>query len=118
MFSTMNAEFSIGALPSPVMSRAPSNTVTPVAGIWLRTSEGLPSARNRDATKSRHDILLAWHIPASCEIIRMDGDPAYPMTSVDESRMFSRSIPVLELLIVMPGGSSATSSCADFQHRW
>jgi len=33
----------------------------------------------------------------------MDGDPAYPMTSVDESRMFSRSIPVLELLIVVPG---------------
>src|SRR5580704_17432070 len=28
LFSTMKAEFSIGALPSPVMRRAPSNTVT------------------------------------------------------------------------------------------
>ena len=34
LFSTMNAEFSIGALLSPVMSRAPSNTVTPVLRVW------------------------------------------------------------------------------------
>src|SRR5262245_53809744 len=32
--STMNAAFSIGGLPSPVISRAPSNTVTLAGGAW------------------------------------------------------------------------------------
>jgi hypothetical protein len=45
----MNAEFSIGALPSPVMSRAPSNTVTPfLAGVWVWTDH--VAAKRRQAT--------------------------------------------------------------------
>ena len=39
-FWTMNAEFSIGALPSPVMSRAPSNTVTPPVCVWPFSAPG------------------------------------------------------------------------------
>src|ERR1700686_4878772 len=35
--STMNAAFSIGAPPSPLMSRAPSNTA-----VWLLTGEAAP----------------------------------------------------------------------------
>ena len=53
LFSTMNAEFSM-ALPSPVMSRAPSNTVTSVVpGAWPFTWEELPAAKNRHAANSK-----------------------------------------------------------------
>ena len=37
-FSTRNAEFSIGAPPSPAISRAPSNSVTRRAGAWAAVS--------------------------------------------------------------------------------
>src|SRR5712671_562542 len=37
LFSITKAEFSIGVLPSPVISRAPSKTVI-AAGVWLRAS--------------------------------------------------------------------------------
>ena len=52
LFWTMKTEFSMGALPSPVMSRAPSNTVTPLpAGVWVWTEHA--AAKNRQATTSR-----------------------------------------------------------------
>src|SRR6185503_4280192 len=57
-FSTMKMEFSMGGAPSPVMSRAPSNTVArgdPVAG--LSGSEAHAPAR-RHATPSKHDDVL------------------------------------------------------------
>src|SRR5262245_44330745 len=45
----MKAEFSRGALPSPVMSRAPSNTVTPAVGVWAETL-----AQRAAASSDRH----------------------------------------------------------------
>ena len=52
LFSTMNAEFSMGALPSLVMSRAPSNTVTPVGGAWASARGEQAEARHRHAATS------------------------------------------------------------------
>ena len=51
VFSTMNAEFSMGALPSPVMRRAPSNTVAPA---W-------PSSGATRATRIRHDTASRYN---------------------------------------------------------
>src|SRR5436853_2296396 len=49
-FSTMKAESSMGALPSPVMSRAPSKTVTSVGGAAeqaaMRIANAVASVRN------------------------------------------------------------------------
>jgi hypothetical protein len=60
----MNAEFSIGALPSPVMSRAPSNTVTPVVRpAWLATCEEQAVAANTHAVIARHDNALVIRLP-------------------------------------------------------
>ena len=48
----MKTEFSMGALPSPVMSRAPSKTVTPLpAGVWVWTEHA--ATKTRQATMSR-----------------------------------------------------------------
>src|SRR5947207_1133936 len=48
--STMKAESSIGALPSAVMSRAPSNTVAPAAGgVWPAAGSENTASRSRPA---------------------------------------------------------------------
>jgi len=52
----MTAESSIGGLPSPIMSRAPSNTVTVPA--WLSSREEQAAAANRDAATNRPAALL------------------------------------------------------------
>src|SRR5947208_14294564 len=70
LFSTTNAEFSI-VLPSPVMSRAPSYTVT-FAGAWLCAC-ATPAARISDARTNLHDdIHFARFIEPSSDTIRLD----------------------------------------------
>ena len=58
LFSTMNAEFSIGARPSPTMSRAPSNTVTPAGcGAWLAPGVESAATKQKPIISLRMDIL-------------------------------------------------------------
>src|SRR5262245_26345346 len=57
----MNAEFSM-VLPSPVMSRAPSKTVT---RVWPFTSEEIATANNRPATNSQDNIFFARYMELS-----------------------------------------------------
>src|SRR5262245_23879541 len=65
--STMNAAFSIGGRPSPVMSRAPSNTVTLAGGAWASGLGEQALAVSAHARANTHDdtfvILL---MDASC----------------------------------------------------
>jgi hypothetical protein len=57
------------ALPSPVMSRAPSNTVTPAFRAWPSTGQGQNTAENKLATTSRQNVaLFTRNIEASFEI--------------------------------------------------
>ena len=67
--STMNAAFSMGALSSPTMSRAPSNTVTPVAAGACSGAGAEQAAPNnepinkRPATRTtRHDSVFIRRI--------------------------------------------------------
>src|SRR5262249_1130313 len=48
---TMNAEFSIGAVPSPVINRAPSNIVTDEVPAW-------PYIWDEQAAKKMHDSTI------------------------------------------------------------
>src|SRR5882672_411983 len=74
LFSTMNAESSMGALPSPVISRAPSNTVTRLAPAWPVTCDEHAAANNRHATTStQEDILFTRHIEVSYPMIHLLG---------------------------------------------
>src|SRR5438477_11429071 len=57
-FSTINTEFSIGAFPSPVISRAPSNTVTRAGTTWLFICEE-HAQRNAQAKKTSR-FLMGW----------------------------------------------------------
>src|SRR5215471_7239090 len=57
--STMNAEFSIGAVPSPVINRAPSNIVTDEVPAW-------PCIGGEQAPKKMHDAIK--HRPTSLGI--------------------------------------------------
>src|SRR5439155_23966696 len=61
--TTCNAEFSIGALPSAGMSRAPSNTVTPVAdptcvAISVEDATSNTALEARAATNGRQARFL------------------------------------------------------------
>jgi hypothetical protein len=67
-FSTVKAELSIGALPSPVIRRAPSYTVT--AAVWLFTAEGPPAAQTRHANSSGYRTLLPVRMEASLDVTR------------------------------------------------
>src|SRR5215510_7468780 len=58
--STMNAEFSIGAVPSPVINRAPSNTVT--GGV-----PACPCIWDEQAAKEMYDDTIK-HRPTSLGI--------------------------------------------------
>src|SRR4026208_2322060 len=51
--STRNAEFSIGALPSPTIRRAPSNNVAPPAPPW----KAAPTVQARPTIKPTGRIL-------------------------------------------------------------
>src|SRR5262245_12623825 len=62
--STMNAEFSIGAVPSPVINRAPSNIVTDEVPAWPKKS----TEKHRDTKTQRHkgalqDFLMRAFVP-------------------------------------------------------
>jgi hypothetical protein len=64
------AEFSRAALPSPGMSRAPSNTVTLAFRVCPTTREDHATAKNRLAKTSRQNgVLFTRSIVASFEII-------------------------------------------------
>jgi hypothetical protein len=66
----MNAEFSMGARLSPVMSRAPSKTVTPVVRVWPPTRPGQVTAKNRHATTAaQDDVFFTRRIKPPFEII-------------------------------------------------
>src|ERR1051325_7338649 len=65
--STMNVAFSRGALPSPTMSRAPSNTLMPDA-VCAPTQTALETtSRMRRPTErtTRHDCVVTRCIEAS-----------------------------------------------------
>jgi hypothetical protein len=47
----MNAEFSIGGVPSPTISRAPSNSVSGAAVVWLLESAGSEQTSTTSAAK-------------------------------------------------------------------
>ncbi len=73
--STMNAAFSMGALSSPTMSRAPSNTVTPVgagacsgAGAEQAAPNNEPIDKRPATRATRHDSVFVRRIepPAKC----------------------------------------------------
>src|SRR5258705_719726 len=59
LLSTTKAEFSIGAPPSPVISRAPSYTVT---AVWLLASDEASAAKNRHAVNSKDEMRLRRRI--------------------------------------------------------
>src|ERR1700686_4107721 len=65
LFSTTKAEFSMGALPSPVMRRAPSKTVT--AGARFSTLEEQLEAKRRHTRSVKRDSRLVRYISASCD---------------------------------------------------
>ena len=79
-------EFSIGALPSPVMSRAPSKAVTPVGCAWPSACGEHADTRNRHTTTSRprrhshgsaHGSLQVSYYGAHlCVIVRSTFTPA------------------------------------------
>src|SRR5215204_6205135 len=68
----MKAEFSIGALPSPVMRRAPSNTVT---ADWPFTSEALPASSKPKAASKDVEILFAQPMQSSRAIMLLNAQP-------------------------------------------
>lgn len=45
----------MGALPSPVMRRAPSNTMTLAVRVWLSSRHDQPAAATRQATANPYD---------------------------------------------------------------
>src|SRR5215208_1519942 len=80
----MKAEFAIGALPSPVMRRAPSNTVT---ADWPFTSEALPASSKPKAASKDIEILFAQPMRSSRAIILLHA-PLNPASGL----LFWRSI--------------------------
>jgi hypothetical protein len=65
----MNAEFSMGALPPPVISRAPSNTVTLVFAVpCVSAGEEHAAMTHATGTMSRHHgVLFTRGIAASSQ---------------------------------------------------
>src|SRR5579862_833305 len=79
LFSTRKAEFSIGALPSPVMRRAPSNTVTPAVLVWAAICQDKAAAKKNPATASKpNDVHFTRRIEASFEKSWFECDAGEP----------------------------------------
>src|SRR6266852_8764827 len=76
---TTMAAFSIGALPSPVMTRAPSNTVT-APGVWPRTGAVLAASKNTATAPRQHRIQIGPHI-----LISSLGGSCLPTSPVSSS---------------------------------
>src|SRR2546422_1309548 len=76
----MKAESSMGALPSPAMSRAPSKTVTRAAGaVWLSARGEHAEANGRHAARRiANAVFSVRNSPVSIRVTSRRGGPEGP----------------------------------------
>src|SRR5262249_19495318 len=103
-FCTTNAEFSMGARPSPVMSVAPSYTTGPPVRVWPCTRQDDPAARSRHAaTANSADVPFT---PRTSGLLLFRGYSILSPTLLRTHMTMRTLVLAAALLTVLPGGSA------------